>query len=45
MDDKSRHDNIDEKPDAFWRKVYFAVIVNTILVVTALWAFSRYFGS
>ena len=35
---------IEEKPDSFWRKVYFAVIVTTVFVITALWAFSRYFS-
>lgn len=33
----------NERPAAFWRKVYYAVIVNTFVVVTGLWAFSRYF--
>ncbi len=33
-----------EKSDSFWRKVYIAVIVTTFIVVTALWAFSRYFA-
>ena len=32
-----------EMPDAFWKKVYFAVVINTIVVITLLWAFSRYF--
>jgi len=32
------------KPDAFWRRVYIAVILFTVLVVTLLWAFSRYFS-
>jgi hypothetical protein len=34
----------EEKPGAFWRRVYFAVIVTTILVIAALWAFSRHFS-
>jgi hypothetical protein len=33
-----------EKPDAFWYRVYAAVIVTTVLVIAALWAFSRYFS-
>ena len=33
-----------ERPDAFWRRVYLAVVVNTVIVVTLLWAFSRYFS-
>jgi hypothetical protein len=26
-----------------WTKVYIAVVVTTIVVITLLWAFSRYF--
>ena len=33
-----------ERDAAFWRRVYAAVVVFTVLVVTALWAFSRYFS-
>jgi hypothetical protein len=33
-----------EKPDAFWYRIYLAVIVTTVFVITALWAFSRYFS-
>jgi hypothetical protein len=33
-----------EKPDSFWRRVYIALIATTFVVVTALWAFSRYFS-
>ena len=33
-----------EKPDAFWYRIYTAVIVTTIVVIAALWAFSRYFS-
>ena len=35
---------IEEKPDSFWHRVYLAVVVTTILVIAALWAFSRYFA-
>jgi hypothetical protein len=34
-----------ERPDAFWRRVYAAVVVVTVAVIAALWAFSRYFSS
>lgn len=34
----------EEMPASFWRRVYLAVIAVTVVVVTALWAFSRYFG-
>jgi len=33
-----------EKPDAFWYRVYAAVIITTILVIAALWAFSLCFS-
>jgi hypothetical protein len=32
-----------ESPSVFWNKVYAAVVINTVVVVTALWAFSQYF--
>ncbi len=32
-----------EKPTALWNRVYIAVVFWTILVIAALWAFSRYF--
>jgi hypothetical protein len=38
--------NIVEKtelPDSWWRKVYAAVALTTILVIFALWMFSQYF--
>jgi hypothetical protein len=28
-----------------WRAIYIAVVITTFAVVTALWAFSRYFSS
>jgi len=36
---------IEEKPDSFWNRVYLAVVVTTIIVIAALWAFSRYFSN
>jgi hypothetical protein len=33
-----------EKPSAFWNRVYIAVVVTTVAVVTLLWVFSRYFA-
>lgn len=33
-----------EKPNSFWQRVYLAVVVTTITVIAALWAFSRYFS-
>ncbi len=35
----------NELPDDWWYKVYASVIVTTILVIAALWGFSRYFSS
>jgi hypothetical protein len=32
------------KPDEFWRRIYIAVIISDFVVVTALWAFTRYFS-
>jgi hypothetical protein len=37
-------ENTNEKPNTFWRRVYFAVEVTTIAVIALLWAFSRYFS-
>jgi hypothetical protein len=38
-------DIIEEKPDSFWHRIYFAVVVMTVFVIAALWAFSRYFSN
>ncbi|MEP7213614.1 MAG: hypothetical protein ABI791_11080 [Acidobacteriota bacterium] len=38
-------DNDHEPHERFWRRIYIAVIVNTFVVITALWAFSRYFAN
>jgi hypothetical protein len=35
----------EERPDEFWRRVYWAVIAVTIVVITGLWAFTKYFSS
>ena len=35
----------EEKPDSFWNRIYLSVIATTVVVVTLLWAFSRYFSS
>lgn len=37
-------DIIEEKPNSFWNKIYFAVVVTTIFVIAALWAFTRFFS-
>lgn len=35
----------DEKPDKFWNKIYIAVVITTVIVITSMWVFSRYFSS
>ena len=37
-------DIIEEKPDSFWNRVYLAVVITTIFVIAALWAFTEYFS-
>ncbi|MBK9152738.1 MAG: hypothetical protein IPM25_00640 [Chloracidobacterium sp.] len=32
------------RSDAFWRRVYLAVVGVTFVVITGLWAFSRFFS-
>jgi len=34
-----------ERADAWWYRIYFAVIVFTMLVLALLWSFTRYFQS
>ncbi|HLA95201.1 MAG TPA: hypothetical protein VK612_05725 [Pyrinomonadaceae bacterium] len=36
---------VEELPDNWWYKVYVGVIITTVIVISALWAFSRYFSS
>jgi hypothetical protein len=36
---------VEELPDAWWYRVYLGVIITTVLVISALWAFSRFFSS
>jgi len=35
----------EELPDSWWYKVYVGVIVSLVVVLAALWSFSRYFSS
>jgi hypothetical protein len=37
--------NSDEIDEFEWKRIYAAVIVTTILVIAALWSFSRYFSN
>lgn len=34
----------EERSSSFWNRIYAWVLVTTFVVVTALWAFSRYFS-
>ncbi|MBX7055365.1 MAG: hypothetical protein K1X36_10445 [Pyrinomonadaceae bacterium] len=36
---------VAELPDSWWYKVYVGVIVSLVIVLAALWSFSRYFSS
>lgn len=46
MTDKKTDDltKPQELPDEWWYRVYAGVIVTTVFVILALWAFSRYFS-
>src|SRR5215207_7869452 len=44
MNDPETDAIVPDKPDPFWRRIYIAVIVTTFVVITLLWAFSRYFS-
>ncbi len=35
----------EELPDAWWYRVYLMVIITTIIVISALGTFTRYFSS
>lgn len=36
---------IVELPDSWWYRVYAVVIITTVFVIAALWAFSEYFSN
>jgi hypothetical protein len=36
---------VKELPDSWWYRVYLAVIITTIIVISALGTFTRYFSS
>ena len=44
-DETNLSEPVEELPDSWWYRVYFGVVINTMLVIAALWAFSRYFSS
>ncbi len=37
-------DNAQELPDAWWYRVYLAVIITTVVVISALGFFTNYFS-
>lgn len=43
--EKINTEEIEELPDSWWYRVYLAVIITTVLVIAALWAFSLYFSN
>ena len=42
--ERDRHALIDAQMDARWHPVYAAVVIYTVLLITALWGFSRLFS-
>jgi hypothetical protein len=34
----------EELPDSWWYRVYAVVMITTVLVILALWAFSTHFS-
>ncbi len=38
-------ENVEELPDGWWYRVYFAVIITTIIIISALGTFTQYFSS
>jgi hypothetical protein len=45
FDETDFKEDVQEQPDSWWYRVYFAVIITTMLVILALWAFTHYFSS
>jgi hypothetical protein len=41
----NREEKVEELPESWWNRVYIAVIITTILVITALGLFTKYFSS
>jgi hypothetical protein len=37
-------EEVEELPDSWWYRVYAAVIITTIFVITALGVFTRYYS-
>jgi hypothetical protein len=45
IEETKQIETIEELPDAWWYRVYLAVVITTVLVISALWTFTRYFSS
>jgi hypothetical protein len=41
---ESEHGTDVGRPDPFWNRVYIAVVINTVVVVSLLYGFSKYFS-
>ena len=44
-DETNQEEIVEELPDSWWFRVYLGVIIITVVVITALGLFSRYFSS
>jgi hypothetical protein len=45
IDETNQEQRVEELPDSWWYRVYLGVIVTTIVVITLLGLFSKYFSS
>jgi hypothetical protein len=44
-DETNQKENVEELPDSWWYRVYLGVIITTVVVISALGLFSKYFSS
>ncbi|HEY8561307.1 MAG TPA: hypothetical protein VIL74_13100 [Pyrinomonadaceae bacterium] len=42
--EQNKNVETEELPDEWWHRVYLAVMIMTVLVIAALWGFTRYFS-
>lgn len=38
------NNDVNDKPDSWWYRVYAGVIFTTIVVIVLLWSFSKFFS-
>ncbi len=38
------NNEVEDKPDSWWYRVYAGVILTLVVVIALLWGFSRYFS-